>query len=47
MATFTKQVLSGSTDGKAVKVAATLRLAHSFTRVRLQQQLLMRFGCMR
>jgi hypothetical protein len=23
MATFTKQILSGSTDGKAIKVAAT------------------------
>jgi hypothetical protein len=48
MATFTKQVLSGSTDGKMIKVAATATAGTlRFILVRLRQQLLMRFGCMR
>jgi hypothetical protein len=48
MATFTKQVLSGSTDGKAIKVAADCYGWHtSFILVRLRSRLLMRFGCMR
>jgi hypothetical protein len=45
MATFTKKILSGSTDGKAVKVAANCYGWHTHSQVRLQQQPLMRFGC--
>jgi hypothetical protein len=47
MATFTKQVLSGSTDGKAVKVAATATAGTLLHTGSATARLLMRFGCMR
>jgi hypothetical protein len=47
MATFSKIVLSGSTDGRMIKVAATATAGTTIHTGSATLQLLMRFGCMR
>jgi hypothetical protein len=47
MATFSKRILSGSTDGKAIKVVQTATAGTTIHTAVQARVILMRFGCMR